>query len=136
MNDHALTSAQQALEDAKLLNRDLVLARDEIRQLREQLIERGATIDHLRNEIKELHNLLLVERTRTNRWIVMGTKLTAGIGLVNTIAQDLKTTAIEAAQTLAERDLESELTTEEKQELQKLAGTTPLPTNELRRAEA
>lgn len=128
MNAQDLSAAQRAVAEFEILQRELNLARDECRQTREMLAEAQNRLAMEHEESERLREELRTERIRTNRWIVMSTKLTANMGMVETLVTSLKATAIECAQTAAERDLERALSDEEMRALQKLAGTA-VPSN-------
>lgn len=130
-----LSAAARAVEEFDFLQREVMTLKDEARQLREIIAEQKNREGMLREELARYREELRTERVRTNRWLVMGVKLTAGIGTINAIAQELKNTAIEAAAAISERGLEVEIKPEDMEALKKLAlspgSVTVVPANVL-----
>lgn len=119
------------MQEHDRLQRDLMLANDEIKSLKDQLSERSNLASITQAENERLTVVIDRSESRTRMWMGHCIKLIAQLDSIKAVIGTAERVAREAAQSAAEIGMDEALTDEDKGALHRIAnGTTP-PENRL-----
>lgn len=112
MNDATLSAAQQALEEFRILQRELVAERDKSRELSEQLLAERTLTDQLRRDVADWRQTYHEEKASAKRALLHASNLVSKIDSLQAICESIRGAAAEVAQKLALEKLDEEIATE------------------------
>ncbi len=128
-------TGRQFLEDYDRIQRELMLAHDEIATLKEQLVEVTARNGILESNTESYKQMAAEERRRANVWLSYTMKLSGGDEAIEAIMAARKAIALTAAQEAAARGLSEQMTPEEEAQVKRIAGAAQpggqLPQNQI-----